>query len=242
MSDNFDIVNLYKHYSKNILKESNTTLVEKEEDEVLQPEKFKRFKVTLYYDDDPSLVPASFQIDYIYAIAFNAKAISEDFSDEQIDFDKEVNIGDDEIEKMVMNKLNVLPDQPKKGSGNKKVDVNVDQFYRDFFKKNLPSYVITNKLNDLIRAGVIPIENWKIYAVTYSTQVDDKLLSRKVDDGLRKGKAWIASPFGYQIALESANKNQRYSSEQVKEFAIEFSKALDTSLFKDTKYYKIVKK
>jgi hypothetical protein len=241
MNDNFDLVNLYKHYSKNILKESRISLTEKE---VIKkfPNEFKKFRVVLYYDDDPNMIPASFQIDYVYGIVFNTRAIAEDFSEEQIDFGPDITtdvIPDDEIDKLISKKL-------KGGETKQKVskapEVDITGFYHDFFKKNLPNYVISNKLNDLIRAGTLPIEGWKVYAVTYSTQVDDKLLFRKIEDGFKKKKSSIVSPYGYQIAFESANKQQRYGLKEVMEFTKEFSKALETSLLKDTKYYKIAKK
>lgn len=236
MTDKFDIVDLYKHYSKGILTERQN-LDEKEIIRKFQPGEFKKFKAILYYDDDPNMLPASFQVDYIYSIVFNAKTIKDDFSDYELDFDKEINVDDDEIEKMIQKKMKGVQDKKVRSA-----TVSMDHFYRDFFKKNLSSYLVANKLNDLIRAGVIPIENWKIYAVTYSTQVDENLLFRKIEDGIKRGKPQIDSLYGYQIAFESANKKQAYSLEQVMEFVKEFSKALETSLLKDTKYYKIIKK
>jgi len=238
MSDNFDIVSLYKHYSKNILNER--ALTEKEVIKKFQPNEFKKFKAILYFDDDPNMLPASFQVDYTYKIVFNTRTIKEDFSEEHVDVGSDIGdigVNDDEIEKMVQKKLKGVP-----AKGIRKSTISLDHFYRDFFKKNLSSYLIANKLNDLIRAGVVPIENWKIYAVTYSTQVDENLLFRKLEDGMKRGKPLIESLYGYQIAFESANKKQAYSVGQVMEFVKEFSISLETSLLKDTKYYKIVKK
>lgn len=240
MKDNFDIVSLYKRYAKGILKESNRYPLSEKEVQVDFDDEFKKFKAKVYFEEDPTMLPASFQIDYIYDIKFNAQQITNDFSEEQISFDKELDVDDDEIDRMIMKKL-------KSGSRNistqKKVSVDLVKFYNDFFKRNLPSYIITNKLNDFIRAGVIPIETWKIYAVTYSSQVDDKLLFRKIEDGFKKNPPRIQQAhYGYQIAFESVNQTQTYSKEQVMEFAVKFSEALEDSLFKDTKYYEIVKR
>ena len=238
MNDIFDVESLFRHYSNAIIKERTMqSLDEKESIIKFRPTDFQKFKAILYYDDDPSMIPASFQVDYIYSIVFNTKYIIQDFSTEEIDFDTDINIGDDEIDKMVMKKM-------KRGGErrSRKDVVDIDGFYNDFFKKTFPSYVLSTKLNDLIRAGVIPIGNWKIYAITYSTQVDDKLLFRKVETGLKKGTPFVPSPFGYQIAFESANPKQTYSQEEVIEFTKEFSKALETAILQDTKYYKIIRK
>ena len=80
MKDNFDLVGLYTHYSKNILNERES-LTEKEVIRKFQPNEFKKFRAILYYDDDPSMIPASFQIDYVYGIVFNMKTIREDYSE-----------------------------------------------------------------------------------------------------------------------------------------------------------------
>jgi len=237
MNNNFDIESLYRHYSKTIIRERNPdSLYEKEVITKFKPTDFQQFKAVLYYDADPALLPASFQVDYIYSIVFDTKGIQRDFSGEQVDFDNNINIDDDEIDKMVMKKI-----QGDKEHGTRKAIIDMDEFYHSVFKKTFPSYVLSTKLNDLIRAGVIPIENWKIYAITYSTQVDDKLLFRKLEDAVKKGKK-IASPFGYQIAFESANKMQTYSQEEVVEFTTEFSKAFASAILKDTQYYNIIKK
>jgi hypothetical protein len=239
MKDNFDIVSLYKHYSKNILAESNRYPLSEKEVQMDLKDTSNRFKATVYFEEDPTMLPASFQIDYVYDIKFNAQQISNDFSEDQISFDKEVNVDDDEIDRMIMKKLQNAP----KASRQTRVSVDLTEFYNKFFKRVLPSYVITNKLNDFIRAGVIPIDTWKIYAVTYSTQVDDKLLFRKIETGFKKNPPIIQQAhYGYQIAFESANSTQTYSKEQVMEFAEKFSKALEDSLFKDTKYYEIIKR
>lgn len=238
MSDIFDVESLFRHYSKAIIKERKvTSLDEKESITKFNPTDFQKFKAVLYYDDDPTMLPASFQVDYIYSIVFNIKSIIQNFSNEEIDFDSDINIDDDEIDKMVMKKM--------KGGGDRrgrKSVVDIETFYNTFFKKTFPSYVLSTKMNDLIRAGIIPIENWKIYAITYSTQVDDKLLFRKVETGLKKGITFVPSPFGYQIAFESANPKQTYSQEEVIEFTTRFSKAFEKAILQDTKYYKIVRK
>lgn len=238
MHNNFDMESLFRRYSKTIIKERNPdSLYEKEVITKFKPTDFQQFKAVLYYDADPALLPASFQVDYIYSIVFDTKAISDDFSGEQVDFDSNINIDDDAIDKMVMKKI-----QGEKEKGTRKSIIDMEEFYHTVFKKTFPSYVLSTKLNDLIRAGVIPIENWKIYAITYSTQVDDKLLFRKLEDGIKKNKKLIVSPFGYQIAFESANKMQTYSQEEVIKFTTEFSKAFASAILKDSKYYKIIKK
>lgn len=237
MSANFDLIDLYKHYSKNIISERQENVIaEKEYEGPIAQLNSNKFKAILYYDDDPKLIPDSFQIDYFFNVVFNVQKIAEDFSSEQVNFDSDVNIDDDEIDKMIAKKMQGSQQQKVK-----KAVINTENFYYDFFKKNLTSYVVENKLNDLIRAGIIPIENWKIYAVTYSGQVDDKLLFRKVEDGIKKNKVVIPAKYGYQIAFTSTNKMQKYGLDAVTQFSQEFSKALETTILKDTKYYKIIK-
>lgn len=238
MSEIFDSVNLYKHYSRAIINERNLhTLNEKESITKFNNTDFKKFKIVLYYDNDPKLIPASFQVDYIYSIEFNIKSIINDFSKEQINFNKNINIDDNDIQKMVMNKM-----RGKTEKNVRKSVIDIDKFYNEFFKKKFPSYVLYSKLNDLIRAGVLPIENWKIYAIIYSTQVTDKLLFRKLESGLKKGTPIVSSLYGYQIAFESANKMKTYSKEEVMEFTKEFSREFEKSILVDSKYYKIIKK
>lgn len=247
----FDIEGLFKYYSKSILKESArqplmesevivkfdapNNIKDKELARKVQTEKPKRFKTVVYYDDDPALLPTSFQISYSYKVAFDIEHIKADYSTTQIDANSNLDIDDDKIEKMIQQQMKqkVKTIQPKKQV------VDMDSFYVDVFKKIFPSYTLNGKLNDLIRAGVLPIDDYKIYSITYSTQVDDKLLYRHLDTAIKQNKRAVVAPFGYEIGFESKDKSRAKTQSEVITFALDFSKIMDGSIFKDTQYYKI---
>ena len=238
MNDNmFDIEGLFRYYSKNTLKESKRYPLTEGEIKKLLPNVSKKFNVEIFYDVDPALIPSSFQISYIYKINFNINSIKEDYSTTQISAEKDIDIDDDAIDKMIQKKMRT-PDQDIK---NKVQAIDTNGFYVDVFKKNIPSYTLNGKLNDLIRAGVLPIDTWKIYGITYSTQVDDNLLWRKLEPEIKKGKPAFAYKFGYEISFENTDKTRAKTFEEVKEFTIQFSKAMEDSVFKNTQYYTITK-
>jgi len=249
MLKNFDIVDLYSFYGRNILKESVKKPLLENEDVIdldkpklkdtelirkIMAERSKRFKTIIYFDDDPALIPSSFQISYTYKIIFDINQIKKDYSSTQLDNDDE-NIDDDAIDRMIMQKMK----NKDKGIEPKKQMVDMDGFYVDVFKKNLPSYTLNGKLNDLIRAGVLPIDNWKVYTITYSTQVTDDLLFRNLEKAVKQNKPAYLSPFGYEIGFECTDKRTAKTKNEVVEFALKFSKGLEGSIFKDTQYYKI---
>ena len=239
MSDNmFDIEGLFKYYSKTILKESKKYPLMESETKLPLPNISQKFNATIFYDKDPALVPSSFQISYNYKIVFNINQIKADYSSTQLSGEKNIDIDDDAIEKMIQKKMKSKTQEVRP----KVQTVDTDGFFVDVFKKNIPSYTLTGKLNDLIRAGVIPIENWKVYGITYSTQVDDNLLWRKLETEIKRGKPALASPFGYEISFENTDKSRAKTEQEVKQFATEFSKALEDSIFKDTQYYKITRR
>ena len=247
----FDIEGLFKYYSKNILKESSkqplieseikvefsspTQVKDKELAKKIQVENPTRFKTVLYYDDDPSLLPSSFQISYSYKVMFDLDKIKENYSTTQIDAKSDINIDDDAIDKMINQKMK----QKNTTVQPKKQIVNMDGFFVDVFKKIFPVSTMNGRLNDLIRAGVLPIEDFKVYSIVYSTQVDDKLMYRHLDAAIKKNQPSLAVSFGYEIGFEAKDRSTAKTLNEVVEFALDFSKALDGSIFKDTQYYTI---
>ncbi len=166
---------------------------------------------------------------------FNIEKIKENYSDTQIDAKSNVNIDDDEIEKMIQQQMKQKGPkmQPKKQI------VNMDGFFVDVFKKIFPVSTMNGKLNDLIRAGVLPIGDFKIYSIVYSTQVDDKLMYRHLDTAVKQNKPVVAIPFGYEIGFECKDKSRARTQSEIVQFTLDFSKAMDGSIFKDTQYYTI---
>jgi len=247
----FDLEDLFKYYSKNILKESaKQPLIESEiivkfdapnnvKDRELarkvQIEKPNKVKTILYYDDDPALLPSSFQISYSYKVNFNLEQIKEDYSITHINAKKEIDIDDDEIEKMIQQKMKEKNPivQPKKQI------VDMDGFFVDVFKKTFPVSTLNGKLNDLIRAGVLPIKDFKVYSIVYSTQVDDKLMWRHLDTAVKQNKSAVAIPYGYEIGFECKDRSRAKTQSEIVSFALDFSKAMEGSIFKDTQYYTI---
>lgn len=247
----FDIEGLFKYYSKSILKESarqplmeNEVIIkfdapnnikDKELARKVQTEKPKKFKTVLYYDDDPALLPSSFQISYSYKVNFNIENIKQDYLRTQIDTKSNINIDDDEIEKMIQQQMKQKGTkiQPKKQI------INMDAFFVDVFKKIFPVYTMSGKLNDLIRAGVLPIDDFKIYSIVYSTQVDDKLMYRHLDTAIKQNKPAVSILFGYEIGFECKDMSRARTQSEIVSFALDFSKAMDGSIFKDTQYYTI---
>ncbi len=254
MNNMFDIENLFKYYSKSILKESNKqnlleneivvkfdapiNVKDKELAMKLKNENPKRFKTVVYYDNDPSLLPTSFQISYSYKVNFNTDKIREDYSATQLDVEKNLDIDDDEIEKMIQQQMKQKGPkiQPKK------VIVNMDGFFVDVFKKLFPVATLNGRLNDLIRAGVLPMGDFKIYSIVYSTQVDDKLMYRHLETAIKQNKPSISIPYGYEIGFECKDKNRARTQSEIVSFALDFSKAMNGSIFKDTQYYTIGQK
>lgn len=250
----FDIEGLFKYYSKSILKESAkqpllenevivkfdspTTIKDKELARKVQVEKSKKVKTVVYYDDDQSLLPSSFQISYSYKVDFDLRKIKENYSTTQIDAKSDVDIDDDAIDKMIQQQMK----QKNKGIQPKKQIVNMDGFYVDVFKKTFPVSTMNGKLNDLIRAGVLPIQDFKIYSIVYSTQVDDKLMYRHLDTAVKQNKPAVSIPYGYEIGFECKDRSRAKTQSEIISFALDFSKAMDGSIFKDTQYYKISRK
>lgn len=256
-ADMFDIEGLFKYYSKTILKESSrqpliesevmvdylnsTSLGRLKDSELIRKitaEVPKRFKTVLYYDDDPALLPTSFQVSLIFDITFDINQIKNDYSSTQIDAKKDVDIDDDEIDKMIMQKMK---DKGKTVVPKKQI-VDLDGFFVDVFKKNIPSFTLNGRLNDLIRAGVVPIDDYKVFSVTYSTQVDDKLLYRHLDTAVKKNKPVMKSQFGYEIGFECKDRSRAKTLKEVADFTLRFAKSMDGSILKDTQYYRISEK
>lgn len=248
------MVELYKYYSKKIITESSSLresesvitfgTADKKISDIGLIKKIKslapkRFKTIIYYDTDSLKIPTSFQINYEYSIMFDLNQIKADFSDTKLSVDNNVDVNDDEIDKAISKKLTM------KSPENKSVKtsvVNMNEFYSEVFKKLLPSYAVKHKINDLILGGILPIDDYNIFSITYSTQVTDDLLFRKIESGIKSKKPNVISSYGYEIAFKSKDIRKSKSIEDILDFALRFSVSLDESILKDTKYYKIVNK
>jgi len=249
----FDADDLFKYYYKRILNESKKEKIvereivlnfdspkikNKELELKIKNEVPKRCKTVLYYEDDPTLLPSSFQISYSYYLNFNLDEIRNDFIKEKIDLKKSFPKSDDDFDKMIQQKIQ------KKDSENKIVKkkvIDFDSFYVEILKKNFPSYKITGKINDLVASNKLNLKDYSVYSLVYSTQVDFDLLNRHLQTALKQGKKSISIPFGYEVGFASNDKKREKSLEEVLEFAIEFSKAFDKYILTDTKYYTISK-
>lgn len=241
--DKFDIIELYKYYSKNIINENVNAKIFLKEDvinSVLPVSKTGKFKPILYYKEKMK-PPFMFEVDFNFTVDFNILKISEDFSYESVEDSNDipVNIPDSEVEKLINKKMSDI--DSNKTVVKKKRSLNIDSFYYDVFRKKLAAQSISGRINDFVRSGVIYIGEFKIpYASSYSVQMNDELMLRKIEDANRKNKK-TTGPIkcGYQVMFESTNKTKSYVEADYINFIDKFGEGFANSVLKNTEYYTI---
>lgn len=198
----------------------------------------KRMSVSVI-NTDPDLVPISFEMECNFNITFDCPKIAEKYNkvehDDMNDDSYNMDSDEDAYDTNVVDKKTVTKKE-------KNVIMDYDEVKYEILLNNFPSYRIKNKINDLIRERKFTMGDFEITAITYSTQVTDKLLISNFEkyDKRNKSKKKLKMKYGYAFAIESKSR-QLYSTKEIKEFCISFAKQLQDLILIDTEYYIITK-
>lgn len=240
--NNLDIVDLFKIYSKGIIKESTRELIlEKESIDSYKENTSKKCDMILYFDSDPQVLPSSFSVDFNFKVQFNIDKIMQVFGGQKVDVANDSPIDDKEIEKAIDKQIQQKRTGDLELRKMKKL-ISLDDFKHDFFKKHFEPYAVKNKLNDLVRAGAIFVGDFNIIVVTHSIQMTDELLFNRILAYAKKGVSVSGKEkYGLQLTFEAKNKLKFYNKNEIKDFINKFLPDFENTILKDTEYYVITR-
>ena len=203
----------------------------------------EKSSIVVYFDnDDLGMVPTSVNFDILTTVEFKSGQIREDYNTVGNEKEEPTVDSDAELEKNVEKSLSskstdMISIQPK--------FVDYGKFYWDIVSKQLSAHSILFKVRQLIKTGVISMQDLDVSIITTSdtAQRDDKSLWKVfvIKDRKNSKASPIKISYGYSATLVGKNELKQYTKKELIPLIYSFVQQFETSVLKDTEYYSFLK-